>query len=89
MMKKKLAGIVGMVMLILIMFASFASAVWAFDRGIYDASKWQDWVGVRIDTIFSDWPYTQDTRRLFGAYLQCFMTARLIVYKVNEVDFNL
>ena len=64
---------------------SFASTGRALDRGIYDASNWQDWVGVRIDTIFSDWP---GEWRRFGAYNQCFMTARLIVYTVNEVDFN-
>lgn len=67
------------------LFGSFASTGWALNRGIYDASNWQDWVGVRIDTIFSDWP---GEWRRFGAYNQCFMTARLIIYKVNEVDFN-
>ena len=84
--KRKFAGIV---LLMVALFGSFASTVWALDRGIYDESNWQDWVGVRIDTIFSDWPYSVNAGRRFGAHNQCFMTARLIIYKVNEVDFNL
>ncbi len=44
------------VLLMAALFGSFASTGWALDRGIYDESNWQDWVGVEIDTIFSDWP---------------------------------
>ncbi len=82
---RKVISIFALILCAMMLLGSFASTGWALDRGIYDESNWQDWVGVRIDTIFSDW--SGDSRR-FGAHCQCFMTARLIIYKVNEVDFN-